>query len=100
MKNRAYVFQVTTPGCTVCLSAEEQRGMDVFVFFLQIQSRLKDQIRGNTWQSHYCPWFNSEPKGEIIRIYRECEGGIEKSILRIFDWHHKGRIFSIQPSHK
>ena len=51
MKNRAYVFQVTTPGCTVCLSAEEQRGMDVFVFFLQIQSRLKDQIRGNTWQS-------------------------------------------------
>lgn len=45
MKNRAYVFQVTTPGCTLCLSAEEQRSMDLFVFFIQIQSRLKDQIR-------------------------------------------------------
>ena len=25
---------------------------------------------------------------KIIRIYYECEGGIEKSILRIKDWHH------------
>ena len=49
MKNRAYVFQVTTPGCTLCLSAEEQRSMDLFVFFIQIQSRLKDQIRGKWW---------------------------------------------------
>ena len=24
-----------------------------------------------------------------IRIYHECEAGIEKSILRITDWHHK-----------
>ena len=26
---------------------------------------------------------------EIIRIDHECEGGIEKSVLRITDWHHK-----------
>ena len=24
-----------------------------------------------------------------IRIYHECEGGIEKSVPRITDWHHK-----------
>ncbi|KAH3778080.1 hypothetical protein DPMN_179533 [Dreissena polymorpha] len=45
MKNRAYVFQITTPAETVCLSSDEQRNMDIFVFFLQIQTRLKDQIR-------------------------------------------------------
>ena len=28
-------------------------------------------------------------EGWIIRIYRECEGGIEKSVSRITDWHHK-----------
>ena len=44
----------------------------------------------------------------IIRIYRECEGRIEKSILRIAVWHHKaclvmtngdpkGRIFLSYP---
>ena len=26
---------------------------------------------------------------EIIRIYCECEGGIEKSVPMITDWHHK-----------
>ena len=25
----------------------------------------------------------------IIRIYHECEGGIEKSVPRITDWHHE-----------
>ena len=25
----------------------------------------------------------------IIRIYDECEAGIEKSALRITDWHHE-----------
>ena len=29
-----------------------------------------------------CEWNN-------IRIYHECEGRIEKSILRITDWHHE-----------
>ena len=24
-----------------------------------------------------------------IRIHHECEGGIEKSVLRITDWHHE-----------
>ena len=47
---------------------------------------------------------------EIIRIYHECEGRIEKSIPRISVWHHKacrvmtngdpeGRFF-ILPSHE
>jgi len=57
MKNRAYVFQITTPNETVCLSSDEQRNMDIFVFFLQIQTRLKDQIRGN---KHLKPSQNSD----------------------------------------
>ena len=28
--------------------------------------------------------------GQTIRIYHECEGGIEKSIPMITVWHHKG----------
>ena len=43
-----------------------------------------------------------------IRIYVECEGGIEKSVARITDWHHEAcrvmRIddhdFPILPSHE
>ena len=26
---------------------------------------------------------------KIIRIYNKCEGGIDKSVLRITVWHHK-----------
>ena len=44
----------------------------------------------------------------IIRIHHECEGGIEKSVPRITDWHHEacrlmtngdheGRIFLSHP---
>ena len=43
-----------------------------------------------------------------IRIHHECEGGIEKSVPRITDWHHeacrvmtigdhKGQIFLFHP---
>ncbi|GAB1607655.1 dual specificity protein kinase splA-like isoform X1 [Argonauta hians] len=39
-KNRAYVFEITTPERRLCLSANEQRTMDMFVFFLQIQRKL------------------------------------------------------------
>ena len=46
MKNRAYVFQITTPDVTICLSTDEQRNLDIFVFFLHMQMKLKDQIRG------------------------------------------------------
>ena len=28
-------------------------------------------------------------KWDIIRIHHECEGGIEKSVSRIADWHHE-----------
>ncbi|XP_045195821.2 uncharacterized protein LOC123551160 [Mercenaria mercenaria] len=52
MKNRAYVFQITTPDTTICLSTDEQRTMDIFVFFLQIQTRLKDQIRDDYFTVH------------------------------------------------
>ena len=32
----------------------------------------------------------------IIRIYHEYEGGIEKSVPRINDWHHKAcRVMTI-----
>ena len=36
-------------------------------------------------------WADKELKRHflIIRIYHECEGGIEKSVLRITDWHHE-----------
>ena len=45
---------------------------------------------------------------KIIRIYHECEGGIEKSVPRITVWHHEacqvmtngdieGRIFLFYP---
>ena len=31
-----------------------------------------------------------------IRIYHECEGGIEKSVPRITDWHHEAcRVMTI-----
>ncbi|CAE1286025.1 unnamed protein product [Acanthosepion pharaonis] len=43
-KNRAYVFEITTPEKQLCLSANEQRTMDMFVFFLQIQHKLVPQI--------------------------------------------------------
>ena len=32
---------------------------------------------------------NGDPEGRIIRIYHKCEGGIEKFVLRIIDWHHE-----------
>ena len=28
-------------------------------------------------------------KARTIRIHHECEGGIEKSVPRITDWHHE-----------
>ena len=31
-------------------------------------------------------------KLDIIRIYHECEGGIEESVSRITDWHHDCRV--------
>ena len=48
------------------------------------------------------------PDQNIIRIYHECEGRIEKSVLRIAVWHHEacrlmtnvdpeGRIFLSYP---
>ncbi|KAL5012039.1 hypothetical protein ScPMuIL_010590 [Solemya velum] len=44
-RNRAYVFEVTTPECYLCVSADEQKTMDVFVFYLQIQTQLHDRIK-------------------------------------------------------
>ena len=32
---------------------------------------------------------NGDPEGWIIRIYDECEDGMEKSILTITIWHHE-----------
>ena len=34
----------------------------------------------NCWKSHAAAY--------IIRIYHECEGGIQKSVCRITDCHH------------
>ncbi|XP_062579648.1 AF4/FMR2 family member 4-like [Saccostrea cucullata] len=44
-RNRAYVFEVTTQDKYLCLSADEQRSMDIFVFILQSQMQLKKQIK-------------------------------------------------------
>ena len=48
----------------------------------------------------WCSFPYSTPQEEflqvrIIRIYHECEGRIEKSVLRITIWHHKaGRVMT------
>lgn len=44
--NRAYVFELTTGDKYLCLSADEQRRMDIFVFILQSQMQLKKEIKG------------------------------------------------------
>ncbi|XP_071096362.1 uncharacterized protein [Haliotis cracherodii] len=44
-KNRAFVFELTTPENQLCLSAEEQKAMDMFVFILQMQARLLENIK-------------------------------------------------------
>ncbi|XP_064616938.1 uncharacterized protein LOC135480937 [Liolophura sinensis] len=43
-KNRAYVFEVITPARHLCLSADEQKIMDLFVFYLQSQVRLSGDV--------------------------------------------------------
>ena len=53
-------------------------GMHVFFFFYSIYvSRIPDQD------------FRCFYPCEIIRIYHEFEGGIEKSVPRITVWHHE-----------
>ena len=43
-----------------------------------------------TWYFQICVNFGGMAvKCENIRSHHECEGGIEKSILRITDWHHE-----------
>ena len=32
---------------------------------------------------------NGDPEGQILKIYHECEGRIEKSVLRIAVRHHE-----------
>ncbi|XP_048775897.1 uncharacterized protein LOC125680383 isoform X2 [Ostrea edulis] len=44
-RNRAYVFELTTQDKYLCLSADEQRPMDIFVFLLQSQMQLKKEIK-------------------------------------------------------
>ncbi|CAG2192743.1 unnamed protein product [Mytilus edulis] len=44
-KNRAYVFELTSQDKYLCLSADEQKNMDVFVFLLMSQLKLKEQIK-------------------------------------------------------
>lgn len=44
-RNRAYVFELTTGDKYLCLSADEQRRMDIFVFILQSQMQLKKEIK-------------------------------------------------------
>ncbi|KAK3087975.1 hypothetical protein FSP39_013001 [Pinctada imbricata] len=44
-RHRAYVFELTTPEKYLCLSADEQRHMDMFVFVIQAQTQLKEQIK-------------------------------------------------------
>ena len=45
---------------------------------------------GNRWRSEISPSYRScEHYSYTIRIHNECEGGIEKSVSRITDWHHE-----------
>ncbi|XP_033764121.1 uncharacterized protein LOC117345211 [Pecten maximus] len=44
-RNRAYVFELTTAEKYLCLSADEQRHMDMFVFMIQTQITLHEQIK-------------------------------------------------------
>ena len=74
-------------------------------------------LRVSRTRFHLChfrfknPWkrkWNTMLLFVLIRIYHECEGGIEKNIPRIIDWHHKacwvmtigdrqGQIFLFHP---
>ena len=38
-------------------------------------------------QTQFCD--RQTPQGKPMRIYHECEGRIEKSVLRMTDWHLK-----------
>ena len=44
--------------------------------------RVLDQVRRK-------PARSAAETCQNIRIYHECEGGMEKSVLRITDWHHE-----------
>jgi len=58
-RNRAYVFELTTGNKYLCLSSDEQRLMDMFVFVLQAQIRLRDQIKGSSLVNQI--YFNLMP---------------------------------------
>lgn len=53
-KNRAYVFEVITPARHLCLSADEQKLMDLFVFYLQSQVRLSSDVIGKAMNPYHC----------------------------------------------
>ena len=42
-------------------------------------------------------WMKNREECSIIGIYHACEGGIEKSVPRITDWHCEGPIFLSHP---
>ena len=63
------------------------------------------------WSFSYKSLWSFATSCDNIRIHHECEGGIEKSVPRIDDWHHEacrvmtngdreGQIFFIPSSHE
>lgn len=75
-KNRAYVFEITTPEKRLCLSANEQRTMDMFVFFLQIQHKLVPQITASLTQQTIMCWYS-------LKIQKQCDG-LEQKVVPVF----------------
>ncbi|ESO92723.1 hypothetical protein LOTGIDRAFT_232871 [Lottia gigantea] len=44
-KNRQFSFEISTPDQQLCLSSDSKKTADIFVFLLQIQTKLKSQVQ-------------------------------------------------------
>ncbi|KAK7475425.1 hypothetical protein BaRGS_00033306 [Batillaria attramentaria] len=60
--NRAFALELTAPERQVCLSADEQATVDLLVFLLQTQVRLRDNIREDLTE------VKTEPSESFKRI--------------------------------
>ena len=75
---------------------------------LEPQKKCKESKQTSKSRWHFQDKNIGVIRVKNIRIYRECGGGIEKSVPRITDWHHEacrvmtisdceGRIFLSHP---
>nr|KAG5690911.1 hypothetical protein BaRGS_003402 [Batillaria attramentaria] len=68
--NRAFALELTAPERQVCLSADEQATVDLLVFLLQTQVRLRDNIREKSnsaaqWPLKSVRYYESSGQGQF-----------------------------------